>query len=165
MTKIVSYVCIALCSIFISHSAFCNDLVTVGRYSTIDIQPTQAEINSLSAVAQFNFPSKIRTIKQAIELVLANTGYRLAQHFTPAVFKTLSLPLPVTNRQLSPMQVSTTLCVLMGYDVYDLKVNPVSRTVNFVLKKQYQPHQTVTPVTLAKTKSVKHHPRSHNAKD
>ena len=94
---------ISLSAFFMSiNSAYANNLVQVGRYTSVGIGPTEAEINPLDAVAAFHFPASVTTVGQALSIVLANTGFKLApkEKLSTDVRSTLSMPLPVTNRVL-----------------------------------------------------------------
>ncbi len=50
----------------------------VGRYSSVSTQPTNAQINLLAVVIEIKFPQSIDTVGSALEIMLINSGYRLA---------------------------------------------------------------------------------------
>ncbi len=106
----------------------------VGRYLTIKDGATKAEINPLLAVSTFTFPPSVYTVGDAINQVLATTGYQLAPKLSPQVTKTLNQPLPLADRKLGPMRIQTALEVLMGAEVYTLQRDPLNRLVNFKIR-------------------------------
>ena len=111
-----------------------QDVTQISRYTTVPNGPTMAQINPLQALSHFKFQPSVYTVGQAVEHVLATTGYRLAPRLSPAVKNTLNKPLPLTNRKLGPMTITQALQVLMGKEVFQLERDPLNRLVNFKVK-------------------------------
>ena len=111
----------------------------VSRYGTIAVVPSDAQINPLQAIVQIHFPPETKTIRQAIEFLLNNTGFNLASQaqLSPEVISTLSKLLPIVDRNLGPITINQALTVLMGGNVFNLKVDELNREVNFNLQPQY----------------------------
>jgi len=111
-----------------------TDSSQIGRYVTISNDATRAQINPLLAVSTFTFSPTVATVGEAVQQVLANTGYRLASHLSSDVKQTLLQPLPITNRHLGPLSIQETLEILMGEEVFTLQRDPLNRLVNFKVK-------------------------------
>lgn len=119
-----------------SFSAYAENVTQIDRYSTVENKPTLAQINPLLAVAEFKFPASIKTVEQAMQMVLSDTGYELAapDHLSKSVKDMMAKPLPITNRQLGPLSIKDVLTVLIGKEVFNLLVDPLHRRVNFEMK-------------------------------
>lgn len=111
-----------------------NQATQVGRYVTVDNEAQDDQVNPLLAVAIFDFPLSIQTVGQAVNHVLLSSGFQLSHDVSSDVKNTLAMPLPMTNRHLGPLPISSLLEVLMGQDVYQLQVDPLHRLVNFEIK-------------------------------
>jgi len=122
--------------LFVSEAAFAANVTQIGRYSTVLNRATAAQINPLLAVGQFRFPASVKTVGEAIQVVLENTGYQLAPRvqLTDSVKSTLGKTLPITVRRLGPLSIKTALSVLMGEQVFNLVEDPLHRIVNFEIK-------------------------------
>lgn len=140
--NVLSVVFLSLGSMYLClNLVYANNLIQVGRYASAKTGPTQAEINPLDAIAAFRFPSQIKTVGQALGVVLENTGFKLenSEKLSLNVKSTLAMPLPVTNRALGFMTIKEAIIILMGKNVYTVHINLLKRTVNFRLKQEYQP--------------------------
>ncbi|MCE3237394.1 MAG: hypothetical protein K0R24_375 [Gammaproteobacteria bacterium] len=119
-----------------SFSVYAENVTQIDRYSTVENKPTRAQINPLMAVAYYKFPVSIKTVGEAVQMVLSQTGYALApeNHLSPSVKDVFGKPLPMTDRQLGPLSIKDVLTVLMGQTVFALSIDPLNRLVNFELK-------------------------------
>lgn len=108
----------------------------ISRYSTVENKPTAAQINPLLAVAQYKFASNVRTVGGAISQVLSTSGYKIAddEKLNKDAKQVMDLPLPLVDRQLGPLTIKDTVAVLIGQNVFDIKVDPLHRTINFRVK-------------------------------
>lgn len=125
----------SLCCLAMNLSYAAN-ATQISRYATIANQPTVAQVNPLLAVAQYKFPPSVRTVGDAINVILQNTSYQLApfDELSLAVKENLQKPLPITVRTLGPIEIKDALIVLMGSDVFILVEDPLHRLVNFKVK-------------------------------
>lgn len=116
-----------------------KNITQVGRFETISNSATFAQKDPLSAIAQYKFGTRVKTVGQALWQVLQDTGYSLApmNQLPTAAREVLTKPLPVTQRELGPISVRNALRTLMGDNVFSLVVNPVQRRVTFTLKRKY----------------------------
>lgn len=116
-----------------------HDVTQVGRYSTIKNKATAPQQDPLLAISQFKFNSRVKTVGQAIEQVLRDTGYALvpSKQLPHSVRAIQSKPLPITQRELGPISVGNALRILMGDEVFTLVVDPVHRLVTFKLKSKF----------------------------
>ena len=120
----------------LSTTVLAQSVTQIGRYTTVVNTPTQAQLNPLLAVSQFKFNDHIKTVGDAVTLVLENSGYQLApkEKLSNEVIMTLMKPLPITERNLGPLTIQDCLLVLMGQSVFNLTSDPLQREVNFKLK-------------------------------
>lgn len=114
-------------------------VVQVGRFSTVNAVATPAQQDPLVAIASFRFSPSVKTIGQALDQVLANTGYALvAQPSLPSEAQVvLAKPLPITQRELGPLAIQRTLVVLMGVQAFRLVVDPIHRLVSFRVNRHF----------------------------
>ncbi len=160
LLKIVTLLIFGISGLLVT-SAFADSTIPVGRYTSIVAGATAAQINPLAAVVKFHFPPSVQTVGDAVSMLLANTGFRLAPvtQLSTQVQNTLGLPLPITDRTLGFISIADALKIFMGQTVYRLQVNPLLRTVNFSLSPLFQPaiavpapHVMSSPVVNAKEK-------------
>ena len=132
------YILAGFFSLMMSASCLSTAYATtqVGRYSTISNKPTPAQVNPLLAVAQYKFSPKVKTIGDAIGVILQTTSYQLApaSKLSIPIKSTLTKSLPITVRTLGPIQIKDALVILMGRDVFTLVVDPLHRLINFKVK-------------------------------
>jgi len=124
-------ICLAgICSVA-SVNLQAND-IQVGRYSLFAATPTEAQADPLQAMITVQFPDRILTVGDAIQLLLQQSGYRLAGTDTtgPAAAYLMALPLPAVHRSLGPMPLKLALETLAGPAFY-LVEDPMHRLVAF----------------------------------
>jgi conjugative transfer region protein (TIGR03748 family) len=116
---------------------FAADTTQVNRYATVENKPLSAQINPLLAVQTIHFPQTVKTVGEAMMYWLQYSGFHLAESKKlPESLKILmQQPLPQIDRNLGPLSIKTGLGVLVGVDVFNLIVNPISREVNFKRSK------------------------------
>ncbi|MEQ8231195.1 MAG: hypothetical protein RKL32_05735, partial [Gammaproteobacteria bacterium] len=105
---------------------------TVGRYSTLRILPTQAQEDLLSVPVAGTLPPSVTRVGEAVERLLAPSGYRLAPAGVgrEAQADLVALPLPAAHRTLAPLPLRAALVVLAGPG-YRLVEDPVRRLIAF----------------------------------
>lgn len=116
-------------------SAQAIEPVQVGRYSTLAPVPTAAQTDPLAASVQVTFPARVRTIGDAADYLLSQSGYRLSAQ-SRAMRLLLEKPLPGTQRSLGPLSLMQALETLGGQP-YALKIDPVGRLVAFELRPEF----------------------------
>ncbi|HEY9017621.1 OmpA family protein [Thiomicrospira sp.] len=111
----------------------------IGRYTTSDSGATFVQQNLLATEVKIDFPSQVETIKQAMDLLLARSGYRLSEiDLDPHINYLFDQPLPDVHRHVGPMTLREALQTLAG-QVWVLDINPLARTVSFHLSdEQYR---------------------------
>ncbi|MBK1734913.1 hypothetical protein CKO15_06355 [Halorhodospira abdelmalekii] len=107
----------------------------VGRYSSVEAAPTEAQAQPLEAVVQITFPQEIVTVGEALEHLLKPSGYAFQELSATSVLT--SRPLPEVHRELGPMPLYKALKTLSG-PPWRLLVDPVARTVAFEPKSPYR---------------------------
>ena len=109
------------------------------RYVNVRAVPKPGQTDLLSNIVELKFPDQIHNIGRALEFVLQQYGFRLAdcQTVTPEQYLLFMLPLPNPHRQLGPMTLDDTLSTLGG-EGFVRSVNPVNRTVCYQLREGYQ---------------------------
>lgn len=108
------------------------DEIQAGRYSVISLLPTSAQRDPLSSVVDTTLSDAVTSIGEALEILLAGSGYRLsAPNTAPAIRETLlALPLPGAHRKLGPLPLREALQVLAG-PAFVLVEDPIHRLVSF----------------------------------
>lgn len=101
------------------------------RYARVQSNKlTVAQRAPLRAVVDMTFPrGSVSTVGQAIEMVLKDSGYRLAELNTEAVVL-FALPLPDVHREFRQIELAA-LLVALGQPGYDLVVDDVNRLVTY----------------------------------
>ena len=108
-----------------------NDL-QVGRYSLFATIQTKAQTDPLQAMITVQFPDRVRTVGEAVQHLLQQSGYRLAgtEATRPASAYLMALPLPAVHRSLGPLPLKRALETLSG-PAFRLVEDPVHRLVAF----------------------------------
>lgn len=108
------------------------DELTVARYSTVRAMPTIAQQDPLAAPVRTTLPPSIVRVGEAMERLLAPSGYRLADSITagPERATLLALPLPEAHRELGPVPLRVVLATLAG-PAFVLVEDPVHRLISF----------------------------------
>jgi len=111
----------------------------VGRYSFANTEPTRAQRDLLAVIIELRFPTSLRTVGDALNTLLLNSGYRLADldSSDPLLPVLLNSTLPAVQRKLGPISLRSALTVLAG-PTWRLVVDPVHRLVSFDLKDTYK---------------------------
>ncbi|MBK5944809.1 hypothetical protein [Halorhodospira halophila] len=84
----------------------------VGRYSSMDPAPTDAELEPLKTSVQVTFPQEVTTVGDALEHLLEPSGYEFLELSATPVLT--SRPLPEAHRELGPMPLQEALKTLAG---------------------------------------------------
>lgn len=113
--------------------------VATDRYTLITPKPDAKEIDPLSVNIQLSFPPSVKTVRDAVSFVLANSGWVLAldKSNDEALGITLERPLPQVHRKLSLMPLRTVLQVLVGEYFVPVE-DPLRRIYTFDLKDEYK---------------------------
>ena len=108
------------------------DELAVARYSTVRAVPTIAQRDPLASLVRTTFPSSVTRVGDAVEILLAPSGYRLASADAagPGREALLDRPLPEAHRELGPMPLRLALQTLVG-PAFILVDDPVHRRVSF----------------------------------
>lgn len=130
----------ALFIISLSFSAFADDEVRVGRYTTTVPVVTSAQSDPLSVVVSVSFGAHIQTVGESLAYLLMRSGYRLADldASDPYLPILLSRPLPQVHRHLGPVRLDGALVALAG-SAWRLVVDPVNRLISYELQAQFRP--------------------------
>lgn len=130
----------ALFIILLSFSAFADDEVRVGRYTTTVPAVTSAQSDPLSVVVSVTFGPHIQTVGESLAYLLMRSGYRLADldASDPYLPILLSRPLPQVHRHLGPVRLDRALVALAG-SAWNLVVDPVNRLISYELQARYRP--------------------------
>lgn len=112
--------------------------VQVGRYSSIDMSPTVAQSDPLQAVVEISFSPSVDTVGSAIDNLLLDSGFQMAQLSAsdPKLPILLRQPLPLVHRSIGPTKLITALEFLAG-SPWILVIDPVNRLVSYELATVY----------------------------
>jgi len=129
-------------------------LVQTGRYTAVYAIPTNAQREPLQAIVTIEFPDDIQTVGQAVNTLLADTGYGLTDvlNWDVEVFPLLNHSIPRVQREFGPLTVLDAIETLVG-PAFEVVVDPVHREVSFMLRPQAPlPEADVTPAADPKKK-------------
>ncbi len=116
-------------------------VIKTDRYTVVQLAPSTALMEPLTAVVQLKFPGQVLTIQDAVNYVLDESGYGLIDkiNWSPEMEIMLSRNLPVVQRDFSksPMSIMSVLEVLAG-PAFNVVQDPLRRLVIFELKPQYR---------------------------
>lgn len=88
-------------------------VVRYGRYTLVELAPTEAQRNLLLQVVDVAVPDTLHaTVGDALRHVLQRSGYRLCSG--PETDALIALPLPAAHYQLGPMALRDALLTLAG---------------------------------------------------
>ncbi|MGI9304736.1 MAG: hypothetical protein ACR2RB_18830 [Gammaproteobacteria bacterium] len=86
----------------------------VARYSSVEVLADPSTVNLLQAIVVGDFPEHVQTVGDAVEFVLAGSGYRHIAYASDTVPALMTLPLPANHRSLGAMPLSRLLRILAG---------------------------------------------------
>ncbi len=111
----------------------------VSRYVDLMPGPTEAQQNPLHLVLpNVVFNQKIKSVGQAINYLLKDTGYKLTRfHPDKRVYTMFRLPLPKIHRHMGPLTLEQALKTLSG-EPWMLAVDPINRLISFQLPDLYK---------------------------
>jgi len=101
----------------------------IDRYTTINNIETTAQENPLSVIVSVKFAESTITVKQAIEVLLIQSGYKLDSNYEAE--KIGNFRLPKVHREIGPIALLRAIRVLLG-SAWDLQIDEVSRTIQIV---------------------------------
>lgn len=145
MRKLIRLLPIVLLSVAVSVSAKPSlphqneSALSISRYVDLTPAPSQAQKNVMKLVLpRINFSPNIKSVGQAINYLLLDTGYKLTRHHPdPRVHQLFRLPLPKIHRNMGPLTLEQALSVLAG-EPWQLAVDPINRLVSFQLPDHFQ---------------------------
>lgn len=127
-------------SVIVSNSAVAgqqpNSVVAsqtqIGRYSFIAARPTTGQQDLLSVTTAITIPSDMRRVGDALDWLLRDSGYRLADDvvLSEEVVAMFDLPLPAAHRQFEAMPLNAVLGLMLG-PAFRLVEDPVHRLIAF----------------------------------
>lgn len=105
-------------------------LVQTGRYTAVYAVPTDAQRDPLQAIVTVRFPAEVETVGQAVNYLLGNTGYSIADalYWDVEVFELVRHPLPAIQRELGPLTILDAIKTIVG-PAFSVSINPVDRRV------------------------------------
>jgi len=119
-------------SLFATLPVFAGE-TQIGRYTSVSNTASYAQQNLLATEIKLRFPEQVKTLKQAFEQLLENSGYRLSQNkLDPDITVLYEQSLPGVHRWVGPVTLREALQTIAGSS-WKLDVNPVDRTVAFIL--------------------------------
>jgi len=119
-----------------------DEFIQTDRYTQVSLSPSAEQKDPLKAVVKTHFPAgSIETVGEALDYLLARSGYQLAHpnHRDPKVQALFSLPLPSVHRDIGPVRLDTALSMLAGSG-YAVVFDRVNRLVSIDLRPQPSPH-------------------------
>ncbi len=128
-----------------------NDSLMVDRYVSVSTKPSDIQTDLLSVLVTFRFGTDVQTVGAAMQQLLINSGYRLADLRTadPDLPILLDAQLPQVHRSIGPISLRDALTTLAGSS-WVMVTDPVHRLISFDLKSIYQ----TTPESTHEVKEV-----------
>jgi len=125
--------------------------LSVSRYVDVLLGPTNAQKNPMNLVLpHISFKNDIKSVGQAINYLLSDTGYKLTRyHPDKRIHSLFRLRLPKIHRNMGPLTLAQALTVLAG-EPWSLSVDPINRLVSFQLPGHFKDARN-----KVKTKHVK----------
>jgi len=149
---------LVLLSVTIAVPILANDRIPVNRYQTIIIETPLDSQDLLSVVVDVVFPDSVQQVGEALEILLHPNGFTIdaaVNDLNLFQYMLFNQTLPQVHRQFTAMTLSDVLTDLAG-EAYSLVVNPVTRSVSFVLKDHYQSYISQTQAEAAE-QQWRHH--------
>lgn len=111
----------------------------VGRYAVVHLGADPAQADLLAVVVRVTFAPSITTVGEALDHLLARSGFALAPLDTsdPNLPVLLTRPLPQVQRRMGPIRLQDALEVLAG-PAWVLVIDPVNRLVSYELAPEYR---------------------------
>lgn len=133
-----------------------ENALSISRYVDVLPGPTNAQKNPMDLVLpHINFKHNIKSVGQAINYLLSDTGYTLTRfHPDQRVLKLLRLPLPKIHRNMGPLTLAQALMVLAG-EPWILSVDPINRLVSFQLPGYFKKERNLANTTITNVNTVK----------
>lgn len=104
-------------------------VVRYGRYTLVELEPTQAQRDLLLQVIEVNLPDTVQaTVGDALNHVLRRSGYRICSG--PETDALDALPLPAAHYRIGPMVLRDALLTLAG-SAWSLHAEEGARVVCF----------------------------------
>ena len=115
-----------------------NDYMAVDRYAAVSLEPTAEQQDILSAIVNIEFDASIKTVGMAVNAMLRDSGYTLADPTAsdPMMRTLLASTLPRVHQQLGPMHLEAALRTLAGPG-WVLVVDRIHRRVSFEVIAAY----------------------------
>ncbi len=123
-----------------AHSSVQADAyLMVDRYVSVSTKPSDIQTDLLSVLVTFKFGTDVQTVGAAMQQLLINSGYRLADLRTsdPNLPVLLDAQLPQVHRSIGPITLRDALTTLAGSS-WVMVTDPVHRLITFDLKSIYQ---------------------------
>lgn len=127
-----------------------EEFVFESRYAMIAVGAELSQTDLLANIVELSIPSQLNTVGESLDFILAPHGYTLANY--PATndhFLLLVLPLPESHRQLGPITLREAINVLGG-DGFEPVINPVTRSIRYQLRDEFQRFVNSEDIELAK---------------
>lgn len=127
-----------------------SSVMPESRYVSVQVGATPTQHNLLESVLSIHIPESLETIGEALAYLLYPYGLRLlnTEEARPEQALLLSLALPDPHRTLDPITLLDAL-KLLGGESFEVTINPVTRTVSYALKKDYQQFVTEAEIEQA----------------
>ena len=115
------------------NSAMPQEYVQSGRYTNVVNAPDVAQRNPLKVVVNTRLPDSISTVEDAVQFLLARSGYELADArvMTHESRILMQLEVPQVQRTIRSMSLDQALTMLGG-EAMELVVDPINRKVAYV---------------------------------
>lgn len=130
---------ICVIALALSSASALAEAVRTDRYTLVYPTATAAELDPLSVNVKMDFPPTVKTVGDAVDFVLLNSGWQITNDLANgnALAITLKRPLPLVHRNMSLMPLRTALHTLVGSQYIPVE-DPIRRIYSFDLKEEYR---------------------------
>ena len=106
------------------------DFAQTGRYTSVNISPTNEQLDPLSVIVNFTFPKQISKVGNALYLITSASGYTFQLANDDIAYILFNLSLPEVHKHLGPIRLKDAIKVLAGKG-FNPCFNDSLRTISF----------------------------------
>lgn len=109
------------------------------RYFEVRPLPSVDQLDPLGAVVDLSLPASVRTVGEALALVLGSSGYRLPKGIREQapLRRLLALPVPAPHRAIRNVRLDQAVAMMVA-PAYRPVVDPVHRLIGFELDEAFE---------------------------
>ncbi len=124
--------------------------VSESRYTSVALGAEVSQMDLFEGVVELSIPAEIDTVGQSLEYLISPHGYAIGDlQETKEQYLLFTLPLPESHRHLGPMTLREAIH-LLGGESFEPIINPVMRSLTYVLKEEFLQFATTEDIESAR---------------